>query len=1323
MKNVRKSPVLMRAAIVALSAVMARSVVAMPDVAFSLTTCREGGKDALVVSADDMVRFESISNRLVWTGHPVLGEGFTVVAEAETNAVGTSWTFSYTGNTSDRFVEEVAFPQWTVRRSNQARTLLPIQSGLIRRPDWTKPSAGETVGWAGPRYMGFHFAAVLEPTGDSYYIDQRGEARLHATRFTVRQGTTPDTCVLESVYEMPQTEETRRAFRLPFPCTTGTFRGDWFAATAIYREWVREQPWFKRAAARDFGKLRDVALWAWNRGTSDVTVPPVVQFMKDTGLKAALDWYWWHEIPYDTCYPFFWPPREPLASFKAGVRVVQEVGGYVQPYTNGMLWDCDDARWQDGGEACAIVNRDGAVKSTRFNPFTGQRQAWMCGEAASFHGKMRELERTIRETGVDGIYMDMIANAAYGSCFNPQHTHPRGGGRHMVDGYRAYVASVRADNPGLTLMSEEPSEAYLDLFDGLIYVYPSYERFGSGVMPEVEMVPVASAILHGAVVGFGSFATVDNLPPWDEKWGASPWKDAPEERLEERFPDQFAVEFARGVVWGLQPTVHKLLQEHVTSPRFSDAYAFIKDTARFYFDNRDFLFDGEMCAPGEMTCATREVSFLRRSCYTKPADVAVAVEPALPTVFHSVWRTKDGRVAAVLVNWSREEQPYRLVTPEVSAAGVLPPRSWKLAVNDPEQPRYSLNVASPVGVVLRNHDGLTTATNTAFKGRSAIRFFRTEKPGKDTAWGLTTPRFPVSPSREFAVLIEGAGALPKGGYILPGAKIRWYGRGDVPLEVVDQLGRKVPRTDALPFPTRAADGGLARVCGKGLVPEEAVAADLMIDIDFPNLLLGEGDIFLTELAYHEHAHGEKWAFDEIAPPRLQMLTESPCADGQSPIRFRLNAPSGVDPDSVVCRLNGREIPRGDAMADGETYEICAPQGGWPTNAIQSIEVDAANKKGFRSHEYGFVWFGTNEVVHPAYSIRDDGMMLKDGVPIFPIGVCNIRPCAANGNDIDRGVRELAENGVNLAHTYMLHSRRPTDYAALAAACARWGMMLYSEPGPRPNEGDAARDAKVLAALRFGCAARGVAAWGVGDDTTHLQPPASVARTHRMVKAVDPSALTVSFDVAHTRFQQLEYVPHADILMLEIYPFVEAEPQPGELAHVAFVMDNGWAATRAAGVPNRSVMAGPQTFKGWKTWKRYPTKAELLAETFISIACRARGFCYYTSFGTNGNEWPLNDSVHKEEFFEVTRTLAALAPSLACRDADRQPSVRVMKGPATNVRGDPSIRVLLKADGLLIAANTADETVEAEIDLPDGTTVTQTFEKGGYIVRRMDGYNP
>ena len=148
--------------------------------------------------------------------------------------------------------------------------------------------------------------------------------------------------------------------------------------------------------------------------------------------------------------------------------------------------------------------------------------------------------------------------------------------------------------------------------------------------------------------------------------------------LHSRIRDQFACEFARGVAWGLQPMVHKLLSEHQTEPRWAEEWKFIKDTAAFYHANRAFLFDGEMRDPGTMRCSRKPVDFFVRGCYTKEEKFRSVHEPGLPVVFHSVWKAPDGRCAAVLVNWTREPAAYDLKTPDVSASGILPPRTWRL---------------------------------------------------------------------------------------------------------------------------------------------------------------------------------------------------------------------------------------------------------------------------------------------------------------------------------------------------------------------------------------------------------------------------------------------------------------------------------------------------------------------------------------------------------------------------------------------------------------------------------------------------------------------
>ena len=145
-----------------------------------------------------------------------------------------------------------------------------------------------------------------------------------------------------------------------------------------------------------------------------------------------------------------------------------------------------------------------------------------------------------------------------------------------------------------------------------------------------------------------------------------------------KYPDQFAVEFARGIVWGVQPMVHNFVMRDVENPRVAKDIQFMKDSAKFYHDNKKFLFDGEMLEPAKLMCATKRVEFLKTSSYRRPHESGACAQNALPCVFHSEWRAKDGREAAVLVNWTREEQKYEIQFERVRIRGTLPALSWRL---------------------------------------------------------------------------------------------------------------------------------------------------------------------------------------------------------------------------------------------------------------------------------------------------------------------------------------------------------------------------------------------------------------------------------------------------------------------------------------------------------------------------------------------------------------------------------------------------------------------------------------------------------------------
>ena len=559
----------------------------------------------------------------------------------------------------------------TVRVSKDSSLLVPHSVGEIRFPDWSAKKAGEKIvecrpGWG----MTYRMLAVLGADGgDSVAMVQKG-ARQYATRLRAKAGPGRDEATLESVYD--PTDDEGDSPKIPFETMVVRFRGGWFEAAKVYRDVVKDEPWLRQARARDFGRLREVSMWFWNRRSSDIVIPPVEKFQQDSGTPAALSWYWWHTPPYDTGYPFYWPPREGEENFRAGVRRLNRSGIYCQAYINGMCWDVNDPGWARGGERCVRRRADGTFKSTEWNRFDRHRLADMCGEAPEFQSILRDQVRRVLDCGFDSQYLDCIGNGGYGCCWSKEHVHPKGGGRHMVDDFAKFVRTVRSEHPGKGFCTEDVNESYLELFDSFIVTAPSYERFSGAGEVKVEKVPVFPAIYHGAYAGFGNYATIDGILPWDPLWDASErWTD--EKDWPRLFPDQFRVEVARGVVWGLQPTVHNFRSE--CAAKCPDDYRFMVDTARFYHANLDLLFDGEMLSPGRLACARKKVEFINRGVYSKKGEYAVATH-VLPVVFHSVWRSPSGRVAATLCNWTNDPQSYSLATPDGAADGTLPPRSW-----------------------------------------------------------------------------------------------------------------------------------------------------------------------------------------------------------------------------------------------------------------------------------------------------------------------------------------------------------------------------------------------------------------------------------------------------------------------------------------------------------------------------------------------------------------------------------------------------------------------------------------------------------------------
>lgn len=581
----------------------------------------------------------------IFSGCDLLGKDFTVQESWQLNADG-RWAgkLEFSGNTGKLYIEEVHFPCITMPfPQDEVQILVGVSQGWV----YTFKADHEDGVLASGAFGSLRMTAAFDKNC-GVYIDCRDEKNnLHDFLWS-KKG---DTLEYHSVHFLPCSPRYRKGNKIDFENSIVTFTGNWYTAAQIYRQWALTTRNYKKRIRNN--RQRELALWLWNRGDSEHVIQPAEQLAADCGVPVALDWYWWHNNPYDTNYPNFWPPREGEAVFKAAQKRLKEQGIYCQVYINGLTWDVDLEGFEaDGGLDSAVVDRDGSVHAVEFNCYTHHRLGYMCGEGDIFKKRMMELVDHLVEAGLPGIYMDMIGCAALHPCYNRKHHHAPGGGNYQARGYRKMIKDIRKKYPALQLSTESCNEIFMDCFESGIILSPSMERCCN--QEWIDCFPVFSAVYHGANTLFGNYALLDGIPPWDPLWPPRDrWKN--EEDWHAVCPDQFALELARTVSWGMQPTVCNITMEQINDPRYADDYQWIVDISRFYYANRQYLYDGAMLDPAGFECKNIPVKFLQRGLFTTEDKKNIMLRER-PAVFHSAWQAPDGSRALILINYTREEQ-------------------------------------------------------------------------------------------------------------------------------------------------------------------------------------------------------------------------------------------------------------------------------------------------------------------------------------------------------------------------------------------------------------------------------------------------------------------------------------------------------------------------------------------------------------------------------------------------------------------------------------------------------------------------------------------
>lgn len=417
-----------------------------------------------------------------------------------------------------------------------------------------------------------------------------------------------------------------------FQAVVGVFDGDYWNAAQIYRTFTSQTPWggaYNGLKLSDPKRpvpawLKDIELWLMPGPEPLKNVDICRKAAEFFGVPIALHWYNWHEIPFDTLYPEYFPAKP---NFREGVKAFHDAGLKVMPYINGRLCDPSSSTWtKEGGEKSAARQEDGKPYTEVYGSKVPLNV--MCPATPFWQNKVAGIvDRLFNECGVDGVYIDQIGAAHAVRCFNAEHGHPVGGGTFWFDGYRKMLDQIRAKMPkDRMLTTEENAECWNDQLDALLMV-------NTPAAGGRRVIPLMPAVYAGRVITFG-FQYMDG------------------EDIPKSLP--FRAKMVRDFLWGAQ--LGWLGVDGIMADSARKEAEFLRNLAKARQAAHEFLLEGRFLG---------EVEAVGDSPHLKGEGSASGNKYAidLPAVMATAWLAADGTMGLAVANLSDEPRTVELRPP------------------------------------------------------------------------------------------------------------------------------------------------------------------------------------------------------------------------------------------------------------------------------------------------------------------------------------------------------------------------------------------------------------------------------------------------------------------------------------------------------------------------------------------------------------------------------------------------------------------------------------------------------------------------------------
>jgi len=606
---------------------------------WSLEVLPQGASKPVVIAADAVKNFShTATEKSLKLTYDTDAAEVRVEARLSDEAPQIRWRIEVGLRDKEARLWSVTFPQIPVASCDTApganEMVVPYRRGQTRGFGKAAPKGDLELPYPGASAK-FQFLAAYGTASKHglYYAAEDGEG--FTKSFWLRNRPDADAIIFAAQHFPANRGAAVKQYRMPYEIVTRPFKGDWWDAARIYREWWVKQTWASKGLLADRKDLPDWLLHSSMAVRASTTKPERTVPNNETGLNALSEaigrrplvgiWYGYPQGPVggkssdEGGLGHLLPPKPGLVD---AVQRLKQRNVHLEAYIQSMIYD-EALPSPDTDAVNHAVTLDAQNKKVSYGTGASPNLLAMCRATDWWQTRLVDLSKqAVGEYGFDGVYLDSFGKGAP-ECFAPDHHHALGGGNTCIAGQRQLATRVReavkAINPQAIMSGEDPIEAFRDLLDVNLYSVNVMKNY----------VPIYRTVWGDYSLGHGRVLTPgrgDGLVP------------------------ELAMLFLEGTIPGRLYCDSP--KPFLLEPAFAKDWAFCQLLDRYTQHGLAYLRMGEYLHPLALTPAPPTVEF---------TESAEKQKVQVPGVLHSVTRSHaDGSVAIVLVNITGQPQTVSL---------------------------------------------------------------------------------------------------------------------------------------------------------------------------------------------------------------------------------------------------------------------------------------------------------------------------------------------------------------------------------------------------------------------------------------------------------------------------------------------------------------------------------------------------------------------------------------------------------------------------------------------------------------------------------------